>query len=236
MDAQTRRLEDLLRASVEWTWEIDGHGDVTLLSRGFLQSLELPVRSYLGRPLIDLAVAADRPALAAALKDRRAFRHLPFALRDAKGVTRRHLLSGLPFYDIEDGRYDGFRGTAILAPRAVAGEADNEIHKRLVALLAEALERKDELEAFQARSLEEIDVARLGALAHELRTPLNAIMGFSEIIRDQRFGQNLERYRQYAGLIHDSGRHLLDVVQDLMDMADRHGDGTVDRDKLVDPV
>lgn len=58
------------------------------------------------------------------------------------------------------------------------------------------------------------------SMSHELRTPLNAILGFSEVIRDEMFGPLHEpRYQTYAGHIHDSGRHLRDLVNDLLDLA-----------------
>ncbi|WP_133614182.1 MASE3 domain-containing protein [Dongia mobilis] len=60
----------------------------------------------------------------------------------------------------------------------------------------------------------------LANMSHELRTPLNAILGFSDIIRRESFGPiGNERYRDYAGDIHDSGQHLLAIVADLLDIA-----------------
>lgn len=60
----------------------------------------------------------------------------------------------------------------------------------------------------------------LATISHELRTPLNAIIGFSEIIRDQAFGpQASERYRGYAGDVHESGVHLLNIINDILDIA-----------------
>ena len=64
MDRQTRRFEDLLRASVDWTWETDGHGNITVLSHGFLQSLESPIGTHIGNPLIDLAEGKPKNPLA----------------------------------------------------------------------------------------------------------------------------------------------------------------------------
>ena len=60
----------------------------------------------------------------------------------------------------------------------------------------------------------------LANMSHELRTPLNAIIGFSEIMRDGMFGPlGNERYRAYAVDIHDSGRHLLNVIDDILDIS-----------------
>ncbi|MDH6268334.1 two-component system cell cycle sensor histidine kinase PleC [Rhizobium sp. SG_E_25_P2] len=60
----------------------------------------------------------------------------------------------------------------------------------------------------------------LANMSHELRTPLNAILGFSEILQNQMFGPlGSEKYFEYAGDIHDSGKHLLQVITDILDMS-----------------
>ena len=60
----------------------------------------------------------------------------------------------------------------------------------------------------------------LANMSHELRTPLNAIIGFSEIINGQLFGAiGNDRYLDYSGDILRSGRHLLDVINSVLDLA-----------------
>src|SRR5712691_4093034 len=59
----------------------------------------------------------------------------------------------------------------------------------------------------------------LANMSHELRTPLNAIIGFSGMMNDRLFGPLDERYIEYAGLIGDSGRHLLAIITDILDLA-----------------
>ncbi len=60
----------------------------------------------------------------------------------------------------------------------------------------------------------------LANMSHELRTPLNAIIGFSEIMRDQQFGPiSNPRYCEYVDDIHQSGSHLLEVINDILDLA-----------------
>ncbi|WP_376962292.1 ATP-binding protein [Azospirillum sp. A26] len=60
----------------------------------------------------------------------------------------------------------------------------------------------------------------LARVSHELRTPLNAILGFSEIIKDQMFGQDAgPRYADYARDIHASGQHLLTLIDDILDLS-----------------
>ncbi len=56
-------------------------------------------------------------------------------------------------------------------------------------------------------------------MSHELRTPLNAVMGFSDIMRARLFGDLPPKYAEYSELIHESGRHLLDLINDVLDMS-----------------
>ena len=60
----------------------------------------------------------------------------------------------------------------------------------------------------------------LANMSHELRTPLNAILGFSEVMKDQHLGPvHNPRYLSYAADIHTSGRHLLAIINDVLDLA-----------------
>jgi len=60
----------------------------------------------------------------------------------------------------------------------------------------------------------------LASMSHELRTPLNAIIGFSDLILSQPLGSlDHARYREYIGDIHDSGQHLLALINDVLDLA-----------------
>ena len=60
----------------------------------------------------------------------------------------------------------------------------------------------------------------LALMSHELRTPLNAIIGFSEVLGGEMFGSlGNERYREYAHDIHGAGRHLLALINDILDLS-----------------
>lgn len=60
----------------------------------------------------------------------------------------------------------------------------------------------------------------LASMSHELRTPLNAINGFSEIIMNESYGPvGDKRYQEYAADIHNSGQHLLDLINDILDLS-----------------
>lgn len=70
---------------------------------------------------------------------------------------------------------------------------------------------------------EEANLAKsrfLATMSHELRTPLNAILGFSEIMRDEAFGPHTNpTYKEYAGDIHESGQHLLTLIDEILDIS-----------------
>jgi signal transduction histidine kinase len=103
-------------------------------------------------------------------------------------------------------------------------------------VLTEVRQLTDELSTEKARLLQtvkELNQARysaveankaksefLASMSHELRTPLNAILGFSEIIKEETFGPvGLHKYVDYAADVHSSGRHLLDLINDILDLS-----------------
>ena len=74
--------------------------------------------------------------------------------------------------------------------------------------------------AGEAQNSSRAKSAFLANMSHELRTPLNAILGFSEIMKDQHLGPvSNARYLAYAADIHASGRHLLGIINDVLDLA-----------------
>ncbi len=83
------------------------------------------------------------------------------------------------------------------------------------------LERdKAEAEKTKAETANKAKSFFLATMSHELRTPLNAIMGFSEILKREMFGpMSVSAYKDYAGDIHHSGRYLLDLINDILDLS-----------------
>ena len=99
-------------------------------------------------------------------------------------------------------------------------------HKRLLeerraAAANEEAARREVLEV-QNRRIQE--AARLKSefvanMSHELRTPLNSIVGFAELIADARFGPLPPRYQEFAQVMHASAQHLLQLINDILDLA-----------------
>jgi two-component system, cell cycle sensor histidine kinase PleC len=90
------------------------------------------------------------------------------------------------------------------------------------ALIAELEQSKSISEEARLRA-EEANQAKsrfLATMSHELRTPLNAILGFSEIMRSEILGPHENpTYKEYANDIHESGQHLLNLINEILDIS-----------------
>jgi len=133
--------------------------------------------------------------------------NLPATLSTARGAFEPHM------HKFPDG------GTLLVLHDVADQQRKEEDYQHQIAAL------KAELAQAQHARQDAVDTARirkdfLTTTSHELRTPLNAILGFSEILRDEMFGpmQN-ERYLEYAKIIHQSGGHVLSLINDLLDLS-----------------
>jgi two-component system, cell cycle sensor histidine kinase PleC len=85
------------------------------------------------------------------------------------------------------------------------------------------LEQQSEIADEARHRAEAANIAKstfLATMSHELRTPLNAILGFSEVMQVELFGpMNNPHYKEYADNIHDSGRHLLHLINEILDLS-----------------
>ena len=109
----------------------------------------------------------------------------------------------------------GLRGRRGIDQSLKVQFANEDLSAALRASNEEATRKRFEAEAANAAK-----TTFLANMSHELRTPLNAILGFSDIIAGQALGPAAAaRYAEYARDIHDSGAHLLSLINDLLDIA-----------------
>jgi len=128
----------------------------------------------------------------------------------------------------------GHEATATFAPRLALDrrvqlilrrmEGPDDGAPRLIAQIFDATAqyaRELELESARAEAeAREAGKSRfLANMSHELRTPLNAVLGFSDIMRQRLFGPMPDRYGAYVDNIHEAGGHLLDLINDVLDVS-----------------
>lgn len=210
----TSRYEDLLRSTVDWFWETDAELALTYVSSPVALKLGLPAQVLIGRPFGSLGQFAPgggaEQQAEGAIRARRPFRLAPLAMTGSGDRRATYHLSGVPYFDDDNGRFAGYRGTAVLAPPAKP-DADAEVELRILAeALEEALLRQQELSARLAGQPAEIPQREipLAKTAHELRTPLNAIIGYSDLALSGVYGPLADRYANCLRTIREAGQHL----------------------------
>lgn len=207
-DARARLLLDHVGDLVTWH---DANGGVVFANEA-ARALTgaLPVELY-GRGLLDRVHVADRPLFLKALSDavhgtagaRVCFRTL-FVPQGEGAQAPVSLWLEMQAHRIAN---PGLNGAAVVC-----------VMRDITARRAV----EDERERGHAEALKANDVKGhfLATVSHELRTPLNAIIGFSEMLSSdvQNWLDDAKR-QEYARIIHDSGHHLLDVVNTLLDIS-----------------
>jgi two-component system, cell cycle sensor histidine kinase DivJ len=191
----------------------DEKGRVVFASLASQQLLGDAPAKLIGNGLFDRVHVADRPAYLTALS-RALMRNesiaVEFRLKRAGGEHEpRYLWAEMRCRPMQLERDVGLtseRGSIVAITRDISDRKSQE---------AELVRTRDE-----AESANRAKTQFLANMSHELRTPLNAVIGFSEILNRELFGcLGEERYRDYARLIHESGEHLLNVVNDILDMS-----------------
>jgi len=160
--------------------------------------------------LAAVAASADRPGIDAAVAE--ALAHGAAQTVFAAEGTGQRIAASL--------QRTGLGGVTVIlrpAPPLSPDAASPEVTRQISD--AEAARREAELGRERAEANANARTRFLANMSHELRTPLNAIMGFSDMMRMKVFGELPPKYAEYAELIHESGAHLLDLVNDVLDMS-----------------
>jgi cell cycle sensor histidine kinase DivJ len=192
--AAERRLEAVLEASLDIFLSVDRDGRIAAVAGGRAGEHAARLGAVLGGDATAIVREPEREQL----------RRMLEAVRRT-GEPEQLALSGA------GGRID-LRATR--APSGVVVLAVRPADAEVEASLAAAAREREMAEA-AAR-----DRSRFFAsMSHELRTPLNAILGFSDMMRVKLFGPLPAKYAEHADYIHESARHLLDLVGDMLDVS-----------------
>ncbi len=203
---QLERADALLRTAGDLFVSYEAGGTVAAIDPACLELLGLPPVDLIGRGLFEHVHVADRPLFLKAVADAAHGSEtivVTFRLRAARA-------------DTEGAPATTFLWMEMRAKRLHAGVVsflrDVTAHRRNEADLNAARQAAEEA----SRSKDNF----LANMSHELRTPLNAIIGFSEMLASSELRpRDLAKQTEYAGIINQSGQHLLAVVNSILDMS-----------------
>jgi PAS domain S-box-containing protein len=198
------RVRSALDTLAEGLIVLDNQQRIVLVNHALANLLNANPDDLLGRSVKTLpwvnapAADADQP-WQRALREGETQRNAMLQLTDAAGVIRSFFANCSPVLG-QDGKY---RGVLVSLEDVTQLEAQKlELHKSKEA--AEA--------ANQAKS------EFLARMSHEIRTPMNAILGFADILR-RGYEENESERREYLETIHASGQHLLELINDILDLS-----------------
>lgn len=217
------RLEDFARSTTDWLWETDADGLISFVNDQVLRSTGQTAAMLRGRSFAAIGVFSTEEGYQSAphaMAHKLPFRDKIMMTVDPQGEERLLRVSGVPIFDAQSGRFQGFRGTATDVTEGYrTAEKLQEVNEQLQHTVAILEARNEELDVARGEVQDALNARNefLASMSHELRTPLNGIIGFAEVMSAQLFGELNERYVDYASDIHNAGKHLLSLIDDLLD-------------------
>lgn len=231
-------LKDFEDTTSDWLWATDSDLRFTHLSERGLEGVRLSAHEALGKTPEEMSnknpdLNDDWRKHLDTLKAHKPFHDFLYESHHADGGVSWLLVSGKPQFN-RNGDFLGYRGVmSDITAQTMAEEARKKAEGKLingyVNLETRVYERTTELR----ESKEKLQIAKEAAeaanrakdnfianISHELRTPLNSIIGFSELMAEEQMGSiGNPEYARFSGMIHESGLHLLDIVNDVLDLS-----------------
>ena len=230
IDFMLKAASDLVPSDAATVFLLDDSGKClnAIATFPFTESVGQVAKFELGEGIVGWAAQARRVvSVVDATKDSR-FKSLPMAhaprsclvmplqspqrLVGALTMARREVR---PFTSVEQALMQ------VIANQAAISIDNARLHARQTVQLAQIAEQKRELERSYAQinEISRLKSEFLANMSHELRTPLNAILGFSEILKDNLVALEEEQRHECLENIHTSGKHLLELVNDVLDLS-----------------
>lgn len=199
------KVRDFAEISSDWFWETDKDFRFNALIRTHESAIRLEMETVEGLRREEVTCEDTNTEKwrqhQEDLENHQTFRDFRYKVLWEDGTEHTMSTSGKPIFD-ENREFLGYRGTGTDITGEIAANRARD----------QALEEANRANQTKSRFL--------ATMSHELRTPLNAIMGFSDVLAHQYFGPpGAGKYKEYAKDIHTSASYLLELVNDLLDMA-----------------
>lgn len=201
------RFRDFTDTASDWIWEMDASYRFTYVSDQYFNIAAMESADILGHTRWEYLVAEDSGRSIEEWAEHRAlleahqpFRDFSYWITDKSGQGHHVSINGKPVFDVE-GKFIGYRGTG--TDITAITEAAEELRKEKV----------------QAEAANIAKSKFLSSMSHELRTPLNAILGFGQLLDTDTKHPLVSQQKSALGHILDSGKHLLSLINDVLDLA-----------------
>ena len=206
------RFRDLLEAAPDGILEVDRNGSIVLCNAATEKIFGYQREELLGRPVEMLIPEGSH---AAHQQHRTNYWNRPITRPMGKSLTLHAQRKDGSRFPVEISLSpvrsdDGFRVTAIIrdvTDRKIAEEQIRAVNQQLQ-------QRNQEVERANRLKSE-----FLASMSHELRTPLHTILGFTELLEEEVDGPLNERQRRFVSHVHQDAQHLLELINDILDLS-----------------
>jgi PAS domain S-box-containing protein len=223
-EAQLRESEERYRRIVETAtegiWLIDENSITTFVNQKMADMLGCTVEEMEGQPLTAFMDEANYAAANEGVKRRKRgiTEQHEFCFRRKDGTEVWTLVSTNPIFD-QERHYQG--ALAMFTDITERKRAETALEQERALLTQRVAERTAELSAVNAALARAVRLKDefLANMSHELRTPLHAVLGQAEVLAEEIYGLLTVEQHKSVQMIEQSGRHLLSVINDILDLA-----------------
>ena len=218
-----KRFRELLEAAPDAIMQVDAEGKIILLNRVTEDMFGYTRDELLGQPV---EVLIPRELHARHVQHRADYRQHPMTRTMGSGLVLEGIRKDGSRFPVEislspSESAEGFRVTAIIRDTTERRNAEDRLKRVREDYTQQLAEANAELEMTN-RELERANRLKsefLASMSHELRTPLHTIIGFSELLAEELEGPLNEKQQRFVRHIHTDSLHLLELINDVLDIS-----------------
>jgi len=214
------RYRRIVETATEGIWLIDENSITTFVNQKMADMLGCTTEEMVGQPLTAFMHQANHAEANENVNRRKRgiTEQHEFCFRHRDGTEVWTLVSTNPIFD-QERRYQG--ALAMFTDITERKRAETDLEQERALLTQRVAERTAELSAANAALARAVRLKDefLANMSHELRTPLHAVLGQAEVLAEEIYGSLTTEQHKSVQMIEQSGRHLLSVINDILDLA-----------------